>query len=180
MNLFLKSLRTVFIAGVFFYACFFSLSDARDLETNGEAGKEKTVVHLYFSDESNFFLKSEKRIFHFRKNPSDKARKILNSLIEGPRETDKIRTVPRETKIRGIYLTQNKTCYVDLTYPVADNHPGGCQTEMLTVFSIVNSLVLNMAEVDSVKILVDGKNRQTLAGHVDIRFPLKANLLIVR
>ena len=50
----------------------------------------------------------------------------------------------------------------------------------MTVFSVVNSLVLNMPDVDAVKILIDGREETTLVGHVDLRYPLTANMLLIR
>jgi hypothetical protein len=63
---------------------------------------------------------------------------------------------------------------------VRDNHPGGSNSELLTIFSVVNSLVLNVNEIERVKILIDGQDTQTLAGHIDLDFPHKAHMLIIR
>jgi len=41
-------------------------------------------------------------------------------------------------------------------------------------------LILNIPEIDAVKILIDGRDAMTLAGHIDLRFPFKANMLLVR
>ena len=61
-----------------------------------------------------------------------------------------------------------------------ENHPGGSQTEFLTVYSIVNSLALNIPQISSVKILIEGRETMTIAGHIDSRFPFKANMILVR
>jgi hypothetical protein len=50
----------------------------------------------------------------------------------------------------------------------------------MTIFSIVNSLILNIPEVDAVKILIEGRESMTLAGHIDLRSSFKANLLLIR
>ncbi len=50
----------------------------------------------------------------------------------------------------------------------------------MTIYSMVNSLILNIPEIETVRILVEGKEETTLAGHVDLRFPLRANMLFVR
>jgi len=39
---------------------------------------------------------------------------------------------------------------------------------------------LNIPEVDAVKILINGRDRMTLDGHIDLRFPFKANMLLIR
>jgi hypothetical protein len=45
---------------------------------------------------------------------------------------------------------------------------------------VVNTLILNIPQIDRVKILVDGNETSTLAGHIDLQYPAKAYMLIVR
>ena len=59
-------------------------------------------------------------------------------------------------------------------------HPGGTLTELLTVYTIVDALTVNLPGVQSVQILIDGKEVPTLAGHVDLRQPLAKNLGLVQ
>ena len=87
---------------------------------------------------------------------------------------------PRGHVLRGFYILQNHTAYVDLSREIRDHHPGGAKSELMTIYSMVNSLILNIPEIETVKILVEGKEETTLAGHVDLRFPLQANMLFVR
>ncbi|HPW21762.1 MAG TPA: GerMN domain-containing protein, partial [Vicinamibacterales bacterium] len=50
--------------------------------------------------------------------------------------------------------------------------PGGSQHELLTVYAIVDTLTANLPAITSVQILVDGREVDSLAGHVDLRRPL--------
>jgi len=59
-------------------------------------------------------------------------------------------------------------------------HPGGTVNELLTVYTIVNALTANLPAVTGVQLLVDGKEVDTLAGHVDLRRPLAKNLTWVQ
>ena len=47
--------------------------------------------------------------------------------------------------------------------------------ELFTVFAIVNAVTTNLRDVQSVQILIDGREADTLAGHVDLRRPLRKN-----
>jgi hypothetical protein len=69
---------------------------------------------------------------------------------------------------------------VDFNPELSLLHPGGVTAERLTIFAIVNSLVLNLDAVERVQLLLEGKPAPTLAGHLDIRLARTANLLIVR
>lgn len=140
---------------------------------------EKAVIHIYFAAKDNSFLQAEERVIISRGNAADLGRRIIEALIQGPR-TELMQTIPAGTDLRAFFLTPGGAAYVDLTEAVTENHPGGSKLEMMTVYSIVNSLILNVPEIESVKILIAGQEAQTLAGHVDIRFPFKADMLLIR
>ena len=138
-----------------------------------------TLAHLYFSDKESQFLISEERILKHPENPAFFARSIVEALIKGP-QRGLIRTIPADTKVRAIYVTQEGICYVDLNSNIADKHPGGIKSELFSIYSIVNSVVLNVPEVEAVKILINGDEAETLAGHIDLQVPVKANMLLIR
>ena len=140
---------------------------------------QTTPVHLYFSDRENEFLIAEERTLKHPDNAAFFARNIVEALIRGP-QRGLVRTIPEKTAIRAIYVTHEGICYVDLTAGIADHHPGGIKSELLTIYSIANSLVLNVPEVEAVKILVNGNESPTLVGHIDLQVPLKANMLLIR
>jgi spore germination protein GerM len=138
-----------------------------------------TPVNLYFSDKENEFLIAEEHTLNHPDNPAFLARSIVESLIKGP-QRGLMRTIPEQTAIRAVYITQEGICYVDLTSDIAEHQPGGIKSELLAVYSIANSLVLNVPEVEAVKILINGNEAATLAGHIDLQAPVKANMLLIR
>ena len=140
---------------------------------------KESVVHLYFSDKDNSFLKAETRDMFHSDNLSEFGKNIVEALIEGPR-TGLMRTIPEETALKAFYITRDGTAYVDMSDTIRDSHPGGVQSELFTIYSMVNSLTLNIPEIDAVKILISGKELMTLNGHIDLRFPFKANMLLIR
>jgi spore germination protein GerM len=144
---------------------------------------KKSIVHLYFSDKDNSFLKAETRDLtgdlFYTDNSDEFGENIVQALIEGPR-TGLMRTIPANTTLKAFYITRDGTAYVDLSKAIRDDHPGGVKSELFTIYSIVNSLTLNIPEIGAVKILVGGKETMTLSGHIDARFPLKPNMLLIR
>jgi len=143
------------------------------------ASAQATPVHLYFSDKDNRFLMAEERVLKSLKDPEFFARSIVEALIKGP-QLGLARTIPAETAVRAVYLTPQGICYLDLTSAAVENHPGGIKSELLSIYSIVNSLVLNVTEIEAVKILINGDESVTLAGHIDLQIPIKANMLLIR
>jgi len=140
---------------------------------------KKIPIHLYFTDRHNYYLTAEQRVVNHSENPTDLAETIVEELIKGPQK-GLLKTIPADTQLRAIYITPDGTCYVDLSEAVTKNHPGGSKSELFTIYSMVNSLVLNVQEIERVKILVDGKEAFTLAGHIDLQLPVKANMLLIR
>jgi spore germination protein GerM len=137
------------------------------------------VVHLYFSDKDNSFLKAETRDLFHSDNPDEFGKNIVEALIEGPR-TGLMRTIPKDTALKAFYITRDGTAYVDMSDSIRDAHPGGVKSELFTIYSMINSLTLNIPEIKAVKILISGKEAMTLNGHIDVRFPFKANMLLIR
>ena len=63
-----------------------------------------------------------------------------------------------------------------LSADITAKHPGGSLHEVFTVYTIVNALTVNLPAITRVQILVEGKEVDTLAGHVDLRHPLAKSL----
>ena len=176
--LFIGSAILVFIHDAHSQAVVASQGEAQQL-TEALKPSKKSPVHLYFSDRQNIFLMSEQRVLLHADSPISLARAIVAALIKGPQE-GLVRTIPSAAVLRAIYIATDNVCYVDLSEMVRKNHPGGSNSELLTVYSIVNSLILNISAIDRVKILIEGQEVLTLAGHIDLQFPSKANMLLIR
>jgi len=145
----------------------------------GPTQSKKSAAHLYFSDRDNYYLMSEQRVVIHSGDPVGYARSIVQALIKGP-QNSLVRTIAADTELRAIYIIPDGTCYVDLAQAAGTHHPGGCNSELLTIYSVVNSLILNVPEIKRVKLLIDGNEAQTLAGHIDLEFPFDANMLLIR
>ncbi|MBW2192200.1 MAG: elongation factor G [Deltaproteobacteria bacterium] len=166
---------TVFavIAGCAVYMAFLSFDkpstasepSGSELPVSRTQPPGKTVVHLYFSDRENAFLKSEERVLAYSDDPAALGRNIIRELIRGSQKR-LTRTIPQGTALKALFITQTGTAYVDLTAAVGETHPGGVESELITIYSIVNSLILNVSDIKAVKILVDGRDAMTLAGHI--------------
>ena len=147
---------------------------------DGEPSRVGPVpVHLYFGSPNGSYLISETRIISNTDDPVQSARSILEALIGGPRN-DLTRTVPAASQLRAIFITTDNVCIVDFSPDLRDRHPGGCSGEMLTVYSIVNSLIMNIPSIKQVKLLIDGNDIESLSGHMSMQNPIPANMLIIR
>lgn len=57
---------------------------------------------------------------------------------------------------------------INLHSSFVESHPSGVAVETLTVLSIARTLHDNMPAIEQVRFLVDGQERDTLAGHADL------------
>jgi spore germination protein GerM len=88
--------------------------------------------------------------------------------------------IPDGTKLNALFVSDKGQAFVDLTRDVTAKHTGGALDELFTVYAIINALTVNLPAITQVQILIDGKEIDTLAGHVDLRHPLPKNLKWVR
>ena len=140
---------------------------------------DKQVVHLYFADAKRPLLIAEARVMVNPGEPLAFCRQLVLELINGSARGN-LATISKETRLRSLFLLGDGTAVVDFSAHLRENHSGSCLLEQLTLFSIVNSLILNVSEVDQVKILIEGAEVQTLTGHLSLEFPLTADMLLTR
>lgn len=151
---------------------------APENEAARSTARRKTV-HLYFSEQKLRFLSAENREILCADDDASLGRCIITALMQGS-QSGLSDVFPKDTELRAFFVTEDGTAYVDFNEALSRNHSGGARSELLTVFAIVNSLTLNLSSVDRVKFLIDGHQRETLAGHIGISDHFKANILLIR
>jgi len=103
------------------------------------------------------------------------ARALMEALLAITAPAPYSSTIPAGTTLRGVYVSDRNEVFVDLDATVRTKHPGGSMQELLTVYSVVNTLLVNLPTMTEVQILIDGQESDSLAGHVDLRRPLRKN-----
>ena len=131
-------------------------------------GEELTI---WFASRQEDALVAEKRRVSPKSTAVDRAKASLQELIAGPKG-DALRTISAEVNLRELFIDNHGTAYVDFSEALSQTHPSGPWAEVLTLRSIMQTLVVNVPEIKRVQILIEGREVETLAGHVDIRRPL--------
>jgi len=129
--------------------------------------EEMVEVTLYFSDSQAMYLVPEKRKIP---QTTSLARQAVIELIKGPENSASYPTIPEGTQVNEVYITDD-IVYIDLSEEIFKNHPGGSSGELMTVYSIVNTLT-EIPPIIGVQILVEGNEMKSLVGHIDISMPL--------
>lgn len=144
-------------------------------DAGNKAVPSKLNVTLYFADQNGDYLKAETREIQF---VPGLARATVEELIMGPKTKGLARTMPEGTKLKDIDIKKG-LCIVNLSKEFQDKHWGGSSGELLTVYSLVNTLT-QFPAVEAVEILVEGQKIETLAGHLDLTVPVYRNSEIVK
>ena len=133
---------------------------------------QKVSFQLFFPADGGA-LKPEPRDLQVLDAPKDRIHKILDALLVGPKAAGLVRPFPDGVVVGGVLLGGDGTAYVDLRWP---NHeeppPGGSTEEIQRVYSVVDSVTLNVPQALRVVLLWNGVQRDTFSGHLDLSRPL--------
>lgn len=97
-----------------------------------------------------------------------RARAALRALLAQYLQSPSPHPLARGADIKNVYLLGDDTLLIDTTAPFAEGHPSGVLLEELTLTSLIETVTANVPGISKVKFLVEGKERETLAGHADL------------
>lgn len=136
--------------------------------------RDKQEVTLFFSDANERFLVPEKRFIPKEKEPEAQAREMIQALIAGSK-TGLVNTFPEKAELQGVKKEGEDILSVNFKESLVANHPGGSAAEMATVYSLTNTLTTNLPAIKRIRILIGGKERESLKGHIGLRNPFMMN-----
>jgi len=97
-----------------------------------------------------------------------RAEELLRALLSIYLDKTSTHPLAAGADVRSVYLVDPGVAVLDLNSAFADGHRSGILVEELTVASLIHTISVNTPGILQVKILVDGKQRDTLAGHADL------------
>lgn len=134
-------------------------------ESPARADAGRIQVKLYVLGSSGRELATETREIPLAPSVQEQAKAVLRLLLQ------RSAAIPSGVKLRDLFITSQGIAYVDLSQELISNHPGGSSAEELTVYSLTQTLVANFPAIKTAKILVEGREIQTIAGHLDLTVP---------
>jgi spore germination protein GerM len=145
----------------------------------GEPGAGRRInVRLYFEAPDREGLLPEEREVAFSPDLAQQLRTVVEELAKGS-TTGLLATLPAGTRVLEVFVQARGVAYVDLSSEAASGLPGGSNAELLTVYSVVNTIVTNFPAVSRVRIVVDDQPVASLGGHVDVSRPLPPDMTLV-
>jgi len=132
---------------------------------------------FYVSDDGAELIQVPREVL-FGDTPALQARYIVQAQLEAPAKGF-VSAIPPGVKVRSLFLGAHGEAFVDLSAEIMKGHHGGSLDEALAVFAVVNAVTSNLPDVTAVQILIEGKEVDSLAGHIDLREPInRANAWI--
>ena len=146
----------------------------------GQPAVRHITATLFYGSADGQYLVPAQREVPFAEGTLEQGRQIVLAQLQQPAPASLVSAVPAGTTLRSFYVSERGDAFVDLGPEVTTNHPGGSMAELFTVYAIVNAVTANLPAIARVQILIDGKEVDTLAGHVDLRRPLQRNDTLVK
>lgn len=137
------------------------------------------LATLYFPAPNEDKLMAESRDITWARADADRVRQIVLALAEGSHQGYR-RVIPAPASVRAVFLAADGTAYTDLSNDILNDFEPGIQSETLAIYSIVNSIVMNLPSVKRVKFLIQGQEVETLDGHVDMTAAFAPDLTRVK
>ena len=131
------------------------------------SGPTETVT-LYVADDASGGLRAQSAQIPLPSGRQQRAEELLRALLRIYQQPGAAHPLSPASDIRSIYLVDPGGAVIDLNKAFADEHRSGILSEQLTVNSLVETLAVNAPGILRVRILVEGKARETLAGHADL------------
>ena len=135
-------------------------------EEISEEQLRQTMVSLYFKNENG--LMPEARLVDVKELINNPYEKIINMLLEGPKNENLQKTIPEGTKINKIEK-QGEILVLDFSEEFILNHNGKEQEQKLTLQSIVKT-VTELTEINGIKIKINGEeNKEFKDGKIQFK-----------
>lgn len=161
------------VAGVISIALLVPVSCKRSSAT--EESKAPLVARTadrqvrFFFEQADATLVAEVRNLRLPESPVAAATPLLREYLKGPSRPESARPFPVDVVLRAAYVLPDGTAIVDLGGPtLTTGWSTGSHAELMAAYSLVQTLTVNVPQVKRVRILVNGQQGETLAGHLRI------------
>jgi hypothetical protein len=131
------------------------------------AGPTERVI-LFVAHDNDGSLRPESAQIPLPSGRQQRTEELLRALLSLYLDKSSPHVLGAGADIRSVFLVDPGVAVIDLNSAFADMHRSGILVEELTVTSLIHTISANTPDILKVKILVDGKERDTLAGHADL------------
>ena len=145
-----------------------SQQDTASLPAAPPGGGTFESIHILVAYDDDQALRWRDADTFMPEDRSMRAKAALKAVLEQYQQKPSPHPMGKGAAIKDVYFIGNDTLLVDTTAAFADDHPSGVLLEEMTLTSLIETLTANVPGINRVKFLVEGKERETLAGHADL------------
>jgi hypothetical protein len=156
----------VVLVAVVAYQWLYWFREGTNLQQRGSVTAQKETIRL-FSPLSNMKLGS--RVLEIRSDMPDKEKADLIL-----KELKKDKVISPGVHLRDLVIGLDDVLYLNLSKNLADVRPGA-PSELVVVYSLVNSFASSFKGVRKVQLLLDGEPAYTIGGVLYTYLPLEFN-----
>jgi hypothetical protein len=138
---------------------------------------DEVRLRLYFPGAEGLLV-SEERVLATEGAGANLAT-IAAEVVAGPTGQGLLAPFPTGTEVGNVFISRTGIAYVDLVSTSPHPPSSGSRQEMLSVYSVVNSIHTNLPNLAGVVLLWNGQQRPTFAGHLDTGRPLAEDRSLV-
>jgi hypothetical protein len=169
-------LGLLFIGGLAGGYLYFSKISSRAMPASEERvealPKTEDLISLKIYHPVGNRLQIEEKRVQSRTTRISIAQSVVEEFLKGP-VGSQVSELPKGTKLLGIYRDADRILYIDLSEEFRRNFQGDALSEYLVLKGLYDSLTSNLDDVEDVKILIEGRETETLGGHFYLSYPLK-------
>jgi len=163
------------IGGYFYFSKQFPSPPGRagDKETEdkiGRAAEDMFTLRIYYP--VNGRLQMEERKVQRKTIQITVAEAVIGEFLKGPVNVT-VSEIPKDAKLIGLYKGDDGMLYVDLSDEFRRNFGGDAAAEYILLKGLYESLISNVYDITDVKILIEGREMESLGGHLHLLYSLK-------
>ena len=123
---------------------------------------------IWLAYDSSGTLRAQSIAIPASSSRQERAEAVLRSLTEIYIGKNSPHPLQAGAEVRSVFLVDPGLAVVDVNSAFVDGEISGVLAEELMIASMVETLATNVPELTQVKILVNGREQETLAGHADL------------
>ena len=140
--------------------------DSRPVAPPAAGPTEQATLYVAYDDPG--VLHAESTRIPLPSGRQERAQELVHALLARYLDKNSPHLLPAQADVRDVYVVDPGLVVIDFNSAFADGHRSGILVEELTLASFAQSLAANLPGINRVKFVVDGKQRDTLAGHADL------------
>jgi len=161
------------LAGGYFYFSRVSSKESQLSEEKAEPlPKTEDIFSLRIYYPMGNRLQMEERKLQRRTTQIAIAEAAVGEFLKGPLGI-KMSDMPKDARLLGIYRDENRILYIDLSEEFRRNFQGDALAEFLLLKGLYESLISNLDDIEDIKVIIEGKEIETLGGHLYLAHSLK-------